>query len=81
MRAIFIQSKKGYFVSDNVLIKNTNPRLISNKDIKNDNYLFSFKTSNIDSTVIPTNTLKKSIMMSSKITIIFIRPIFLVKHH
>ena len=56
---IYSIEKKGYFVSDNVLIKNTNPRLISNKDIKNDNYLFSFKTSNIDSTVIPTNTLKK----------------------
>ena len=56
---IYSIEKKGYFVSDNVLIKNTNPRLISNKDIKNDNYLFSFKTSNIDSTLIPTNTLKK----------------------
>lgn len=78
---IYSIEKKGYFVSDNVLIKNTNHRLISNKDIKNDNYLFSFKTSNIDSTLIPTNTLKKSIMIFLKIIIIFTKRIFLVKHH
>lgn len=56
---IYTIEKKGYFVYDNALRKANNKISFSKATKKPEGFKYSFKTSNIDSNLIPTNALKK----------------------
>ena len=56
---IYTIEKKGYYVSDNALIKKKIEPKFEASDSSVKNYKYCFKTSNIDSSLIPANTIKK----------------------
>lgn len=56
---IYSIEKKGYYVSNNILIKNTSNQAIKPKSEEINSFSYSFKTSNVDSSLIPASNLKK----------------------